>query len=96
MTIAELNEAEVKSLRHMLNNTYHIIGSDLFSDGRTIPQAELVEVVLDADYLEGYGPGGKPEERAGKKVLIQKFRTLPHKDQVKFAKTVFTFKRYGL
>lgn len=88
-----LTEAEAKSIRMGLNRTLDtVIGDLLESMGkRSVKQDLVIEVCLDADYLEMYG-GRKPEE----KDAVKKFRTLPYAEQIKFAKTVFTYKTYGL
>lgn len=90
-TISILSDDEVKTLHRGLNAALNTIIYDLLN-GDTVgsmPQAEVVEVVLDADYLETYG-GRENKE------TFKKFRTLPYKEQIKFAKTVFPYKRYGL
>lgn len=83
-------------LKRALNRTWEAIAYDILSavaDGGdpekvSIKQAEVIEVVLDADHLEINGDGPAEEVKA--------FRALPYKEQIRLAKTVFTYTRYGI
>ena len=95
-------EDEEKQVRRMLNATLDVVFMDLLSAGedkrKSIPVAEVVEVCLDADYLEVYGPGGcwTAKSRTEAKPLLEKFRKMPYAEQKKVARKAFPFKRYSL
>jgi hypothetical protein len=85
-----LPKETIEKVHRCMRNTWDAISSDIFQCegvGESIPQREVIEVVLDADYMETHG-GFKKEE-------LLEFRDLPYKDQIKIAKEVFTFKRYS-
>lgn len=90
-----LTEAEAKCVKRGLNITLDTIIYDLLENceprRRSIRRAEVIEVVLDANYLELYGARSNDERAA-----VKKFRSLPYDQQNKFAATVFTEKSYSL
>jgi len=92
MEIKELTESEIKLVHNTMQRTWDYIGSDMLevNDGKAMPKSHVIEVVLDANYMETSN-NLKPEE----KDIIKKFRQLSYKDQIKVAKQTFTFARYG-
>jgi hypothetical protein len=76
-----------KRAKRALDQTLNCILPDLLecSGQDSIPQAEVIEVVLDANYLE---TNGQDSEAAAW------IRAKSYEEQEKFAKTVFTCKRY--
>jgi len=84
-----LSEDMKKRVHNALWRTWESIGCDVMNlegIGDSIPQAEVIEVVLDADYEEMYG---------GDKEALQELRKLSYKDQIKIAKERFHYKRYS-
>ena len=79
---------QLKDIYKGLSWTWNAIAQDLFSDGQPpMPRSHVIEVVLDADYLESYGQ--VPKE------TLKEFRKLDYKLQNKIAKEVFKAARYS-
>jgi hypothetical protein len=72
-----------------LHRTWSIIGGDILQceEVEQLPKEEMIDVVLDANYLEMYG--GLSEQQ------VKEFRSLPHAQQVSVAREVFTYDYYG-
>jgi hypothetical protein len=72
-----------------LNRVWQAIGADILecNGGQAMPRAEVVEIVMDANYLEMYS--GIPAED------IKAFRALPYDEQDKIATAAFTYASYG-
>lgn len=97
----KLTDDEAGKIRRMLNITLNAVFTDLLSAGgdsrSSIPRSEVVEVCLDADYLEMYGPGtGQASRSPEDKALLEKFRRLSYEQQKKVAREAFPHKRYSL
>lgn len=77
------------TIEQALNNTWQAIGHDILeaTGGEAIPRADVVEVVLDANYLEMYGGLSADEVKA--------FRALSYNKQKAIARNAFPFGRYG-
>ena len=92
LKIKDFTEDEVKRLHCAMQSTWDAIAYDILAcnDGKDMPRSLVIEVVLDADYMEMYG-GHRPEDKA----LIQRFRQLDYKDMIKMARDTFIDKRYG-
>ena len=100
LKIKDFTPDEIKSIHWMMQDTWSVIAADVLQcqadmDGGTaedvfMKKSHVIEVVLDADYMEMYA-GRRPEN----KELLEKFRRLEYKDQIKVAKQTFLFKRYG-
>ncbi len=77
-----------QKLGYALQRTWEVIGGDILEcgGGEAMPRSEVIEVVLDANYLEMYGDC---------KEDIKEFRKLSYDEQEKFAGTVFTYRSYG-
>ena len=88
-----ISEADLSKVRTILNRTLDTMLYDMLEAGgerrKRIPQAEVVEVVLDADYAEMYGP-----QTPDFKDALKRFRQLEYKKQIKFCKTIFDCKFY--
>lgn len=54
----------------------------------TMTKAEVIEVVLDADYLQMYGQ--VPADQ------LKEWKALSYDRQIELAKTVFTYRTYGI
>lgn len=80
---------KIEAVKAGLNTTWNYIAQDMFGEGmpKTMPRSHVVEVVLDASYLETYGKLSKE--------LLKEFRALDYKDQIKIARMQFTFARYS-
>jgi len=79
---------QIKQIEKGLNWTWGIVAQDLFSEGQPpMPRSHVIEVVLDADYLESYGQ--VPKE------TLKEFRKLDYNAQIKIAKEVFRASRYS-
>jgi hypothetical protein len=84
-----LSEEIQKRVLGALWSTWESIGCDVMNlegIGDSIPQKEVIELVLDADYAEMYG---------GDKEAMKEFRKLSYDNQKKIAKLRFTYKRYS-
>ena len=82
------------NMARALNRTWDIIAMDIFDclEGKKVmKRAHVIEVVLDANYLESYGSGGSAEVEAE----IKEFRKLDYKTQVRMAKQVFLHQTYS-
>lgn len=100
MNIKDFTDAELQDIHRMMQSTWDTIAPDLLNSiaeekGKHVykvnmPKSHVIEVVLDADYMEAYG-AWKPEGRE----LLKRFRQLEYKDMIKVAKQTFTFARYG-
>lgn len=101
MNIKDFTDAELKDIHDMMQFTWDYIGMDMLqcvadSEGKhrdrvSMPKSHVIEVVLDANYME-MDAARSPEE----KELLKKFRQLEYKDQIKVAKQTFTAARYGM
>ena len=92
-------EDETKQIHWMLQATWQAIGSEYLElgGGKSIPKSQVIEAVLDADYLEMYGPRKGPKSDVpAQKALLERFRKLDYKEQIKVAKQTFKFSRYGM
>ncbi len=90
---APLTEEQTKMVAQQVMATWQIIGYDLLqaNDGKSIPRAEVIECVLDADRLEA--DARTPEMKAA----LKAFRAFPYEAQKKLAGTALgPFKRFGL
>ncbi len=90
---SEFTVEEQARLRSMMNGVWQYIGYDVLQleGGKSIPRAEVIELVLDAGRLEEQY-GREPEDAA----LLKRFRAMPYKAQDNLAKTFFRFTRYGM
>lgn len=79
----------MSNVRRALHRVWDTIGADILqcAEVNQLPKAELIEVVLDANYLEMYGGLDKEELKA--------FRALSYDDQIKEADNAFTYSYYG-
>lgn len=94
-TLKDFTEAELKEIHGVMQRTWGAVAPDMAANygGKSIPKSHVVEVVLDADYLESYG-SRSGDKRASDKTLVERFRKLDYKDQIKVAKQTFKFARY--
>lgn len=84
-----LSEDIQNRVLNSLWNTWQAIGPEIMgleAIGDSIPQDEVIEIVLDYDYSERFG---------NDKEALQEFRKLSYEDQIKIAKLRFTSKRYS-
>lgn len=77
-----------QKLSQAMQRTWNAIGGDIIEagGGSDVSRDTVIEVVLDANYLETYGDA--PED-------VKAFRAMSYDDQDAFALTVFTFSAYG-
>lgn len=80
---------KITAVKNALNTTWNYIAQDMFGEGmpKSMPRSHVIEVVLDASYLEYHGKLDKE--------ILKEFRALSYKDQIKIARMQFTFARYG-
>ena len=78
---------QLKEITRGLYQTFQYVAQDLFQDGEVMKRDEVIEVTLDADYLESYGRVSKES--------LKLFRTLSYEEQIKIAETVFVHSRYS-
>jgi hypothetical protein len=76
-------------LQWALNQTWDTIAADIMECAGVdiMDRDEVVEIVLNANYLEMYG--GLDKE------TLAEFRAKPYDEQVKLATKAFTYARYG-
>ncbi len=88
LKLKDIDPEMKKRIISAMNRTWNYVGHDLLaeSDG-DIPQAEVIEVVLDADRVTSFG-----DDKDAAKVLYE----LSYTEMKKLAREVFPFKRYGL
>lgn len=101
LTPRHFSKKEIGDIHYMMQRTWDTIGMDILqctadSEGTNREQigmkrSHVVEVVLDASYIEAYGPS-KPEDEK----LLEKFRKLDYKNQIKIARQHFIYKTYGM
>lgn len=84
----------VKLLYGALGSTWYTLSQDMFGEGmpRSMSRAHVIEVVLDADYLEMYGYRRTDQKT---KEVVAEFRKLSYDEQNKIAAGYFKHKRYG-
>lgn len=91
----KFKEEEIGILRQILYGTWEYIANDIMdalaAEGRnSIKQADVVEVVLDADHCQRMVQQLKAQE------VWKMFDSMPYKDRIAFAKkNVFTAKVYA-
>lgn len=83
----KLTSEKIKKLRHGMRRTFETIAPDILNELGVLSRKAVVEIVLDADYLESYG--GLDEN------LVKEFRALSFDDQDKIALQEFTASRYS-
>lgn len=88
-----MEKEKVKILHSMMSRTWNVIGNDIFqSEGKTtMTRDEVVDVVIDANYLEMYGSISNSKEE---KHIIESFRKLSFEDQAAIAKEHFKHEVY--
>jgi hypothetical protein len=84
----QLDAEKIKTIQQSMWRTWEVIGGEFFEENNTtfLPKEEVIEVVLDSNYLESFGNC--------KADLLKEFRKLPYEDQEKIAKQKFTLERY--
>jgi hypothetical protein len=100
MKIKDFTDEEIKEIHHMMQRTWDYIAPDLlesvgYSEGKhrervSMRRSSVVEVVLDASYMEM-----DSAKTAEDKELLKKFRQLSYDDQKKVARKTFTYATYG-
>lgn len=104
-SLKEFTEAELKELHGMMQRTWGAVAPDMAANygGKSIPKSHVIEVVLDADYLEFHGisrrrfcPSNTEYQalQAAEESLVERFRKLDYRDQIKVAKQTFRYARY--
>lgn len=93
LKVTDLSPAEVEFAKQAMNTTWATIAYDCIdgNGGKAMKRDDVIDVVLDADYMETYA-ARKPEE----KELLKRFRQLSYPEMQKLARTTFTYARYGL
>jgi len=89
------HETFIQRIKGALYRTWETIAYDIFECSKianedfngVIPQDEVVEVVLDANYLETYGDD---------KEAIGMLRAMPYKEQIKIAKICMPYDTWSL
>jgi hypothetical protein len=87
MKIKDLDEDMKKRIIRAMSRTWDYIGHDLLYETGDISQAEVIEVVLDADRVTSHGG-----DYDAAKTLYE----LSYPEMKKLAKEAFPFKRYGI
>lgn len=91
---------EIKKIHTWMQRTWGTIAEDIFTavEGfddpkkeKTMKRAEVIEVVLDADYMKSYGGINTPED----KELYKRFDKLDYDECKEIAMGTFTYKIYG-
>ena len=85
----ELLERDMKTRVHQaMGNVWNTIGGELFAEGSVnkVSREEVIEVVLDSNYLETYGHD---------KEAVIELRKLPYEEQEKIAKMKFISEWYS-
>lgn len=80
----------VEKIKSGLYLTWNAIGGEIIESlgGESMSREEVIEVVLDANYLEMYGRLDKAD--------LDAFRSLPFNEQDRIAAQVFTYHSYGM
>lgn len=95
-----LTEEQFRAFDIACNSTLNAIAGDLFVEGNeTMKQAEVIEVVLDADYVRNYGGGHRNKDWYTQYDTIYSPWISKHYGTPKFKKLmayVFPFKSYCL
>ena len=87
----ELTAEEVIKVKKAMNSVWRAIGGDVIEEGNNgcdIPRDQVIELVLDANYIDCYGHLDKD--------LLKKFKDLPYKSRERIAGETFTYKTYGM
>ena len=87
----------IKMIQQAINRTWDYIACDMLNacGEDTMSKDEIVDVTLDADYLEMYGCGYNVEDKTAFKELVAEFRLLPFSEQNKIADATWKWKRCG-
>lgn len=77
-----------KRITRAADFTWQEIGDDILTvaEVRSLPKADVIEAVMDCDYLERYG---------NDKEAVAAFRKLPAEKQLDMLRKVFRCERYG-
>lgn len=78
----------LQKVKTALNRTFNAIAGDLFEQCERMSREEVVEVVLDANYIDMYGGLEKP--------LLKEFQDLSYDERIKIATETFPFKYYSM
>ncbi len=87
------SEDQTKRFRYAARRTWDIIGEDIFAaceeqgESTTLPRADVVELVLDADHIETNGSLSKED--------IALWRSLTSKQQNEIVLSAFPHALYG-
>lgn len=84
----QLEAEKIKIIHTAMWRVWEVIGGEFFQENNEsfLSREEVIEVILDANYLESFGNC--------KADLLKEFRKLPYEDQEKIAKQKFTLERY--
>lgn len=85
-----LSEDTIKQIHRAMWRTWETLGADIMTIegvGDSISREEVVELILDAGYLESYGNCDKS--------ILKEFRKLSYEDQEEIAKQRFPYERYS-
>ena len=88
--VPQPDAAMIERIHRAMQTTWATIGGDVLAldeGNRSIPRAEVIEVTLDAGYMEMY---------ARDKEAIAALRKLPYAQQIKIAEGTFNCSRYGM
>ena len=95
MSKVKFSESEVKEIQMAAKNTWNYIGYDILTalaeqgESDTVPVQDVIELVLDADYMV-------TANRNLDKSLHQRFKSLTYTEQQKLIRPAFPFRRYGM
>jgi len=87
-----MTDENKKLVQEAIRNTWNVLAYDCIqaNEGEPMPKDHVVEVVLDASYLEMYA-------RQNQKQAVAEFRKLEYKIQDKIAgEALGNFKRFGI
>ena len=85
--LKSIDEDMKKRIIRAMTRTWEYIAHDLLSETGDIPQAEVIEVVLDADRVTSHGG-----DYDAAKTLYE----LSYASMKKIGREAFPFKRYGM
>jgi hypothetical protein len=92
-----LTPEQTKKIQEAIDQTWQTIAGDYLNldDGGSMSKDEVVEVTLDADYLEMYGCGYKHDKQQYRS-LVKEFRKLSYDEQNAIAAAVWKWNNCGM
>jgi len=93
LTLTGLTQEELRELGHAAQHAWDYIGYECIqaNDGKDLPKSHVVEIVMDANYIETNNPKLSPKVKA----FVDNYENSPILERY-LKKEVFLHSRYGM